>query len=57
MLRPGAPLSFLETMRDSDYVYTDTMKDLCSAFGFDLVEHRRKFLGYQMTFVAPPGGV
>lgn len=53
VLKPGATLSFLETMRDSDYVYVDTLKDLCRAYGFELIEHRRRFLGYTMTFAAP----
>ena len=52
VLKPGAPLSFFETMRDSDYIYVDTMKDLCRAYGFRLLEHRRRFLGYTMTFTA-----
>jgi ubiquinone/menaquinone biosynthesis C-methylase UbiE len=56
VLKPGAPLSFLETLRDSDYVYVDTMKDLCRAYGFQLVEQRRRFLGYTMTFAAPSEG-
>jgi hypothetical protein len=29
------------------------MKDLCRAFGFDLVDHQRQRLGYTMTFTAP----
>lgn len=53
VLKPGAALSFLETMRDSDYVYVDTLKDLCRAYGFELIHHRRRFLGYTMTFAAP----
>lgn len=52
VLKPGAPLSFFETMRDSDYMFVDTVKDLCRAFGFELVDHRRRFLGYTMTFAA-----
>jgi ubiquinone/menaquinone biosynthesis C-methylase UbiE len=56
VLKPGALLSFFETLRDSDYVYVDTMKDLCRAFGFRLLEHKRRFLGYTMTFAAPPLG-
>jgi SAM-dependent methyltransferase len=52
VLKPGAALSFFETLRDSDYIYVDTMKDLCRACGFRLLEHRRRFLGYTMTFAA-----
>ena len=54
VLRPGGTLSFLETLTDPDYVFIDTMKELCRACGFELVEHRRRFLGYTMTFAAPP---
>lgn len=54
VLKPGAHLSFFETMRDSDYIYVDQLKDLCAAFGFRLVEHKARFLGYTMTFVTPP---
>ncbi|HEY8172469.1 MAG TPA: class I SAM-dependent methyltransferase [Dehalococcoidia bacterium] len=57
VLKPGATLAFFETMRDSDYVYVDTMKELCRAYGFLLVEHRRRFLGYTMTFTAPAAAV
>ena len=53
VLKPGATLSFLETMRDSDYVYVDTLKDLCRAYGFELIEQRPRFLGYTMTFAKP----
>jgi ubiquinone/menaquinone biosynthesis C-methylase UbiE len=52
VLRPGGTLSFLETLTDPDYVFVDTMKDLCRAYGFDLIEHRRLLLGYTMTFAA-----
>lgn len=54
VLKPGGALSFLETLTDPDYVFVDTMKDLCRAFGFELVDHQRRFLGYTMTFSAPP---
>jgi ubiquinone/menaquinone biosynthesis C-methylase UbiE len=53
VLKPGATLSFLETMRDSDYMYVDTVKDLCRAYGFVLLDHHRRVLGYTMTFAAP----
>jgi ubiquinone/menaquinone biosynthesis C-methylase UbiE len=53
VLKPGGKLSFLETLGDPDYVAVDTMKDLCRAFGFELVRHEPRLLGYSMTFAAP----
>jgi ubiquinone/menaquinone biosynthesis C-methylase UbiE len=53
VLRPGGRVSFLETLGDPDYVAVDTMKDLCRAFGFQLIEHQRGWYGYLMTFAAP----
>lgn len=53
VLKPGGKLGFLETLTDPDYVFVDTMKDLCRAFGFDLKDHQSQRLGYTMTFVAP----
>jgi ubiquinone/menaquinone biosynthesis C-methylase UbiE len=53
VLKPGGTLGFLETLSDPDYVFVDTMKDLCRAFGFDLIDHQRQRLGYTMTFTAP----
>ena len=56
VLKPGGHLGFLETLGDPDYVYTDQMRDLCRAFGFELLQHERQFLGYTMTFAAPAPG-
>ena len=53
VLKPGGRLSFLETLGDPDYVAVDTMKDLCHAFGFELIDHQRGWYGYLMTFAAP----
>lgn len=53
VLKPGGKLGFLETLTDPDYVFVDTMKDLCRSYGFDLIDHRRQWLGYTMTFTAP----
>jgi SAM-dependent methyltransferase len=50
VLRPGGTLSLLETLTDPDYVFLDTMKDLCRALGFHLLEHQRLLLGYRMVF-------
>ena len=53
VLKPGGKLGFLETLSDPDYVFVDTMKDLCRAYGFELTDHRHQRLGYTMTFSAP----
>lgn len=53
VLKPGGKLGFLETLTDPDYVFVDTMKDLCRAFQFELIDHQRQRLGYTMTFTAP----
>jgi arsenite methyltransferase len=53
VLKPGGKLGFLENLTDPDYVFVDTMKNLCRAFGFDLIDHQRQRLGYTMTFSAP----
>lgn len=50
VLRPGGTLGFLETLGDPDYVFVDTMKDLCRACGFELTKHERGWYGYLMTF-------
>jgi ubiquinone/menaquinone biosynthesis C-methylase UbiE len=52
-LRPGATLSFLETITDPDYVFEGTLEDLCRATGFRPLERARQRLGYTATFVAP----
>lgn len=53
VLKPGGQLSFAESLGDPDYVFVDTLKDLCRAYGFELREHKRQLLGYTMTFAAP----
>jgi SAM-dependent methyltransferase len=53
VLKPGGTLGFLETLTDPDYVFVDTMKDLCRAFEFELTDHQPQRLGYTMTFTAP----
>ena len=56
VLKPHGRLSFVEMLGDPDYVAVDTMKDICRAFGFELIEHQSTWYGYLMTFVAPAPG-
>jgi len=56
-LKPGGILSITEHLGDPDYQLEDTVRDLCRACGFVPGEHRRRFLGYTMNFVAPRGSV
>jgi ubiquinone/menaquinone biosynthesis C-methylase UbiE len=56
VLKPGARLSFVEMLGDPDYVAVDTLKDLCGAFGFELIDHQPRWYGYLMTFAAPAPG-
>ena len=53
VLKPGGRLCFVEMLGDPDYVAIDTMKDLCRAFHFELIDHQRRWYGYSMTFAAP----
>jgi SAM-dependent methyltransferase len=52
-LKPGGILSITEHLTDPDYQLEDTVRDLCRACGFAPGEHRRRFLGFTMNFVAP----
>lgn len=53
VLRPGGVVSFMETLTDPDYMFQDSLRDLCRASGFDILDHSRQFLGYTMCFTAP----
>lgn len=53
VIKPGGVLAFTETFRDSDYVFEDTMRDLCRMAGFELVEVKHQRLGYVMVFTVP----
>jgi hypothetical protein len=39
---------------DPDYQLEDSVRDLCRASGFEVLEHSRERLGYTMCFTAPP---
>jgi len=53
VLRPGGVLSFMETLTDPDYIFQDSLRDLCRASGFRYLEHSRRLEGYTMCFSAP----
>jgi SAM-dependent methyltransferase len=56
VLKPDGRLSFVEMLGDPDYVAIDTLRDLCGAFGFTMLDHERMWYGYSMTFAAPQPG-
>lgn len=56
VLKPSGKLTFVEMLGDPDYMAVDTMRDLCRAFGFALLDHQRMWYGYSMTFEAPQPG-
>lgn len=53
VLKPGGVLSFLETLTDPDYMFQDSLRDLCRATGFQFLDQSPQFLGYTMCFSAP----
>jgi SAM-dependent methyltransferase len=53
VLRPGGALAFAETLTDPDYVFRDTLRDLCRSAGFAFDGERRLLLGYMMRFRKP----
>jgi len=53
VLRPGGVLSFSESLMDPDYQLEDSVRDLCRASGFEVLDHSRERLGYTMCFAAP----
>ncbi|MDP2949433.1 MAG: methyltransferase domain-containing protein [Chloroflexota bacterium] len=54
VMRPGGVLSFTETLTNPDYVFQDSLRDLCRASGFEELGRSREVTGYTMTFAAPP---
>ena len=52
VMKPGGVLSILETLTDPDYQLEASVRDLCTASGFSLIEHQRRRLGYTLTFAA-----
>jgi SAM-dependent methyltransferase len=53
VLRPGGVLSICENLRDPDYQLEDSVRDVCRASGFEVLDHSRQPLGYTMCFTAP----
>jgi ubiquinone/menaquinone biosynthesis C-methylase UbiE len=53
VLKPGSVLSFMETLTDPDYMFQDSLRDLCRASGFEYLDEGGQFLGYTMCFSAP----
>jgi len=53
VMKPGGVLSILETLTDPDYQLEASVRDLCAASGFALIDHHRRRLGYTLTFAAP----
>ena len=53
VLRPGGVLSFSESLMDPDYQLEDSVRDLCRASGFEVLDHSRERLGYTMCFASP----
>ena len=53
VMKPGGVLSILETMTDCDYQLEDSVRDLCGAYGFTVLDHQRQRTGYLLSFVAP----
>ena len=53
ILKPGGVLSISESLIDPDYQLEDSVRDLCRASGFEVLNHSRQPLGYTMSFAAP----
>jgi ubiquinone/menaquinone biosynthesis C-methylase UbiE len=53
ILKPGGVLSVSESLSDPDYQLEDSVRDLCRASGFEVLDHSRERLGYTMCFAAP----
>jgi ubiquinone/menaquinone biosynthesis C-methylase UbiE len=52
-LKPGGVLSISESLTDPDYQLEDSVRDLCRAVGFEVLDHSGERLGYTMCFAAP----
>jgi ubiquinone/menaquinone biosynthesis C-methylase UbiE len=53
VMKAGGVLSVVETFTDCDYQLEDSVRDLCRAFGFEVIDHERRRLGYTLCFAAP----
>lgn len=52
VLKPGGVLSIMEHLTDPDYQLEGSVRDLCRASGFDVLDHSRQRLGYTLCFTA-----
>ncbi len=50
VLKPGGVLSIMESLGDPDYQLEASVRDLCEACGFSMVERRQQRLGYTLSF-------
>jgi SAM-dependent methyltransferase len=53
VMKAGGVLSVVETFTDCDYQLEDSVRDLCRAFGFEVIDNERRRLGYTLCFAAP----
>jgi SAM-dependent methyltransferase len=53
VMKPGGVLSIMESLGDPDYQLEASVRDLCEAYGFSVLELRRQRLGYTLSFSAP----
>ncbi len=53
VLKPGGALSITEYLGDPDYQLEASVRDLCRASGFEVLDHSRERLGYTICFVVP----
>jgi SAM-dependent methyltransferase len=52
VLKAGGVLSISESLIDPDYQLEGSVRDLCRASGFEVLDHSRERLGYTMCFAA-----
>lgn len=55
VMKRGGVLSIMESLGDPDYQLEASVRDLCEAYGFFVLELRRQRLGYTLSFSAPGG--
>jgi ubiquinone/menaquinone biosynthesis C-methylase UbiE len=53
VMKRGGVLSIMESLGDPDYQLEGSVRDLCGAYGFSVLELRRQRLGYTLSFSAP----
>ncbi len=53
VLKPAAVLSISESLTDPDYMFEYSVRDLCRANGFEVLDRTPERLGYTISFTAP----